>query len=190
MRPAAKPVRPAANARFRAVSTSARRVADVLVYQKGNPEARFSSVRVFSGHEPSRIRAGAPLLRWGTLVKSRAKSPIFAPAALLVAGGFRELAHPPAGPVRPAANPSFRSKSTSARCVADVPVYQKDHPVGPVFLLPGFSVATSCHDASRGPAPATRCSGTEFWARFSHCLLENGPECPAAHSRRAQAQFG
>ena len=90
-------MRPAANPRFRAKGTSARRVADVPVYRKAHPAPRFSSPRVPTSHGPSRFRAGTPLRRWGTLVKSRAKSPIFAPAAPLVAGGFRELTHPPAG---------------------------------------------------------------------------------------------
>ena len=44
-----------------------------------------------SGHFPSRFRAGTPLLQWGTLAKSRAMSPRFAPVAPFVAGGLREL---------------------------------------------------------------------------------------------------
>ena len=92
-----RPVRPLANPRFRAKSTSACRVADTLGYRRDHPVARLFSTRVHSSHLPSRFRAGAPLLQWGTLVKSRAKRPIFAPEAPFVAGGFRELTHPPAG---------------------------------------------------------------------------------------------
>ena len=59
--------------------------------EKTTPEARLPSTRVLTSHGPSRFRAGTPLRRWGTLAKSRAKSPIFARAAPLVAGGLREL---------------------------------------------------------------------------------------------------
>ena len=41
-------------------------------------------------------------------------------------------------PVRPAANPRCRAKSTSARRVADVPVYRKNHPKDPFSFPPGF----------------------------------------------------
>ena len=40
---------------------------------------------------PAALPRGTPLRRWGTLVKSWAISPRFAPVAPLVAEGFREL---------------------------------------------------------------------------------------------------
>ena len=75
------------------------------------PLARHSSTRVLRSHRPSRFRAGAPLRQWGTLVKSRANRPIFAPEAPFVAGGLRELRTLRPGPVRPAANSAQISRS-------------------------------------------------------------------------------
>ena len=73
----------------RAAVRRAHRHVALLTCQSGKgttPLARHSSTRVLRSHRPSRFRAGAPLRQWGTLVKSRAKRPIFAPVAPFVAG--------------------------------------------------------------------------------------------------------
>ena len=59
-RPSIWAVRPPANARCRAMGTSAGLVADPPVCRKGHPRARFSSLWVHSGQRPWHFRAGVP----------------------------------------------------------------------------------------------------------------------------------